>query len=155
MENQLHVKMAVAHSYFRRCVMESSGFAGLLPGQPKVLEYLATHPGCTPKDIRLVWNSDKATLSGIINRMERDGLLTVSVSVDDRRRKTLTITDKGQQIYNTLQSRLDILNSTAVKDISDEEMAVFLSVLEKIKSNIKDFHPSSNEFTEQEISKNE
>ena len=155
MKNQLHVKMAVAHSYFRRCVMESSAFAGLLPGQPKVLEYLATHPGCTPKDIGTAWNSDKATLSGIISRMERDGLLTVSVSADDRRKKTLAITVKGQQIYNTLQSMLNLLNATAIKDISDEEMSVFLSVLEKIQLNIKDFHPSANEIIEQEILKNE
>lgn len=151
MEKQLHVKMAVAHSYFRQSIMDSSAIAGLLPGQPKVLEYLATHPGCTPKDIRLAWNSDKATLSGIINRMERDGLLTISVDTDDRRRKTLSITEKGQQIYDVLQNMLDKINLMAVQNISESEMDMFLSVLEKIVANIKEFQPSVNDITEQEI----
>lgn len=150
MENQLHVKMAVAQSYFRRCIMEGSMICGLLPGQPKVLEYLATHPGCTPKDVRTAWNADKATLSGIISRMERDGLLTVSTATIDKRRKSLTITEKGQRIYNKLQSMIEQVDKMATNGISDKEMDIFLSVLDKIGCNLKDFHPAVNEDIEKE-----
>ena len=155
MENQLHVKMVVAQSYFRQCVAEGSTACGLLPGQPKVLEYLATHPGCTPKDIGIAWNTDKATLSGIISRMERDGLLTVSTSAHDKRRKTLAITEKGQEIYDRLQNIINIVNARAVEGIAQDDMDVFLSVLGKISSNLKDFHPSVNNSIEKEIFENE
>ncbi len=151
MENQLHTKMAVFHSYLRRCIMESAAECGLLPGQPKVLEYLARHPGCTPKDIRIAWNADKSTLSGIISRMERDGLLTMKEASDDKRRKTLTITDKGQRIYDKLQYMIEQVDKKATEGISMQEMEFFYSISKKIENNLKDFHTTAIDYIEKEI----
>ncbi|MBQ8604803.1 MAG: MarR family transcriptional regulator [Oscillospiraceae bacterium] len=142
MENQLHVQMWMTQRSLWQYLREISDDCGLLPGQPKVLEYLAVHPGCSRRDIGILWNIDKATLSGILNRMERDGLLTVQESESDRRRKKLNITEKGQIAYEKMQAMIEKLNVQASAGISADEMDAFMATLARIRRNMADFHIS-------------
>ena len=50
---------------------------------------------------------------------------------------------------------IEQVDAMAVQDIASEEMNVFLSVLEKIGSNLKDFHPAVDKDIEKEIILNE
>ena len=136
MDNKLHIYMSVVQRCFSRRVMDSAQTLGLLPGQPKVLEHLLVHDGCTRRDIGLAWNVDKSTMSGIIARMERDGLIYISENPSDRRRKLLFLTEKGRAARQQLYAETEEIDRNAREGISDEELKTFFAVMDRIRSNL-------------------
>ncbi len=139
MENSLHYKISVISNKLKTCMGDASTYSGILPGQLKIMEYLYNHPGSLRKDIALVWNVDKSTMSGLINRMERDGLIICTEIVTDKRRKMLNITDKGKSAFEKVYPLLKEIDLYAMKDISEQEKDIFINVLNRISNNLSDY----------------
>ena len=110
----------------------------LLPGQPKVMEYLELHERCQQSDICAAWDLDKSTVSGIVDRMERDGLVQITRSCKDCRKKELLLTSKGKELWNEMKISIQDMERNALNGISSEDEKVFLSVLERIYKNLKE-----------------
>lgn len=129
-------QLLLTQSAFGKRVMQKAQSAGLLPGQPKVLEYVIAHENCTQADICEAWDLDKSTLSGIIARMERDGLIIIRRDESDKRRTCLTVTEKGRTLYGQMDEFLRDLNDKALAGFSDEEYEQLLSMLRRLKDNL-------------------
>ena len=66
---------------------------GLLPGQPKVLEYLHEHDGCTQKQLGEGCALDKSSITGLLTRMDQQGLVRRQTAADDRRVSLVCLTE--------------------------------------------------------------
>ncbi|WP_302149285.1 MarR family winged helix-turn-helix transcriptional regulator [Megasphaera elsdenii] len=57
---------------------------GLMPGQPKILEYLWFHDSASQKDISLECIIDKSTVTSLLKRMEKLDLIRKETRSEDR-----------------------------------------------------------------------
>ncbi len=133
----LHVQIALAKGQFSNSILRRAKEIGLLPGQPHILEYLLTNNGSTQKDVCEAWDLDRSTVSGLAERMERDGLIRVEKDPDDRRKKRLFLTPKGKERAGAMDQFMKQLDRKAFDGIGPEEQAEFLDLLTRVYQNLK------------------
>lgn len=81
---------------------------------------------------------DKATLTGIIDRLERDGFIIRSHNPQDKREIIISRTGKDEIFKTKIPAASDEQNSLFYKDFSQEEIFTFEKMLKKILKNCKD-----------------
>ena len=137
MERQLHIWMALVHGRFKKIVFKEAFSAGLHPGQPKVLEYIFAHEGCAQWEICAAWDVDKSTMSGLIERMERDGLIRCEKEEGDRRKKAVYLTEQAKRIWLPIQKKVEEMERAAWQGIDPARRQAFLETLAQIHENLK------------------
>lgn len=75
------------------------GELGLTYPQYLVLVVLGAHDEMLIKDVGRELRLDHATLSPLLRRLERDGLLTRRRSADDERAVVVALTDEGRAVH--------------------------------------------------------
>lgn len=98
----LNRQLLVAFSLSNRAMQARTREAGLLPGQPKVLEHLVGHEGCPQGDIARACVMDKSTVTSVLTRMERTGLVERRADPGDRRTILVRLTDEGRAAARTV-----------------------------------------------------
>jgi DNA-binding MarR family transcriptional regulator len=68
---------------------------GLDPSEALVLAWLRRSPGCAPSVVRHALGFHRSTLSSVLNRLERDGLIFRVGAAYGGRRLELNLTDAG------------------------------------------------------------
>ena len=81
---------------------------------------------------------DKSTLTGIIDRLERDGYIERKPSQTDKRSALICLTGKEQEFAKHIQKVSNQMNKIFYKGFSDEEIMQFDSMLERILVNCKE-----------------
>ena len=81
---------------------------------------------------------DKSTLTGIIDRLERDGYIERKPSLTDKRSTLITLTGKEQEFSSHVQKVSNQMNKIFYKGFSDEEITQFDSMLQRILDNCKE-----------------
>ena len=81
---------------------------------------------------------DKSTLTGIIDRLERDGYIKRKPSQTDKRSTLICLTGKEQEFAKHVQKVSNKMNKIFYKGFSDEEIMQFDSMLERILVNCKE-----------------
>ncbi len=71
----------------------------------------------------------------MFDSLEKKGLIVRSVNPDDKREKLLQLTDAGEKTVQENQRKEEQLTSDLLQDIPEEEVQVFLKVLESILNN--------------------
>lgn len=109
------------------------------PLQTKILEYLFKKEveEVNQKDIEQHICVSKATISGALFSMEKNGFIKRVTSTKDQRSKQIIITDTSKEAYNSLKFVFEILNDELIKNISKEELDAFYNTLNKLSNNIR------------------
>ena len=81
---------------------------------------------------------DKSTLTGIIDRLERDGYITKKPSELDKRSTLISLTGKEQEFAQKVQKVSNQMNKIFYKGFTNEEILLFDSMLERILANCKE-----------------
>ena len=81
---------------------------------------------------------DKSTLTGIIDRLERDGYIERKPSETDKRSTLICLTGKEQEFAKNVQKVSNQMNKIFYKGFSDDEIIQFDSMLERILINCKE-----------------
>ncbi len=76
---------------------------------------------------------DKSTLTGILDRLERDGLVTRVARPEDRRSLYVCLTDKAHALKKELIQIYDDANSHYLENLTNQERMVFDRVLKKLE----------------------
>ncbi len=77
---------------------------------------------------------DKATLTGLIDRLERDGLVMRQVSTEDRRTVRVRITPKAEKLRETLTNLYHDINRRFLSFLTKKEQKIFEQVVAKIEN---------------------
>ena len=72
---ELHYLLLVGYQYSSRAIIKQTNARQLMPGQPKILEFLLEHNGCTQREIGEGCALDKSTVTSLLYRMEDLGLV--------------------------------------------------------------------------------
>lgn len=107
--------------------------------QAMVINLIYTHKNreIYQKDIEEELSIRKPTASQLIDRMTNSGLVERHVSLTDKRRNQIVLTDKAVASVKKIKLVLKDIEKKLQTDLSDEEIATFLNVVDKMKKNIQ------------------
>jgi DNA-binding MarR family transcriptional regulator len=111
----------------------------------RLLSILAGKDGQNVSELAEVSVIERSNLSRILDSMEGQGLITRVDRVRDKRQTQIFITDAGRNLFSqSLDAVLDYY-ARFLTGISPAEMTVLMSLLKKIKRNVKSFQHESEE----------
>lgn len=117
------------HKRFRE-----NGFK-LTPEHWAVLNRLWEHDGLQQSEIAELTFKDKATVTRIIDVMERNGLIRRLRHEEDRRSYRIMLTNEGRQLKERLIPFAIGVNQMAIGNLSDQEQETLRKLLRKIDNN--------------------
>ena len=97
MEGTFHYMFMAEQAMVQKHILRTLKDTGLTMGQPKVLEYLMEHDGAEQKEIAVGCHVEAPSLTSILNRMERDGLIERRMLHGNRRSYHIFVTAKGKE----------------------------------------------------------
>lgn len=89
------------------------------------------------KDIESEFSIARSTVTSIVKLMEKKGYICRESVEKDGRLKKLVLTEKGRKIHQQHIGYIDILEERCKRNITPEEMKVFLAVAGKLKQNLE------------------
>jgi len=110
--------------------VQASGF-DLTPVQFAAMEALRNHPKIDQAKISALIAYDRATIGGVIDRLEQKGYVTRIVSKQDRRAREVSLSAKGQKTMKALLPIVKLLQHDIVSSLDENEQAQFQQLLQK------------------------
>lgn len=95
------------------------------------------HDGIIQNELAFITDRNKASLTRLINVMERNNLVIRIPSKEDSRKNLIYITKTGKQLF--LKMKPLMLKSIKIlqEGITDNEMKSFINIMTKIQHNLK------------------
>jgi MarR family transcriptional regulator, temperature-dependent positive regulator of motility len=106
---------------------QAAGF-DLTPIQFAALDAISNHPGTDQATVAELIAYDRATIGGVIERLEQKGWVARVVSERDRRARELSLTPEGQRIFKELVPVVRDLQDDILPSLSDADRARFLKL---------------------------
>jgi len=110
--------------------MQAAGF-DLTSVQFAALNAVAMHPGIDQASLATTISFDRATIGGVIDRLERKGLVQRLISAQDRRARQLHLTQEGEQMLAACRPVVKSLQADILGPLSPAEREVFLALAYK------------------------
>lgn len=109
------------------------------PIQIKIIEYILEHEGeeVYQKDLEKIFNIRRATVSGVLQTMEKNDLIQRITDVTDTRTKKIILNEKAKQILQKCRIKMDELSKNITEGISEEELENFIKTIQKMKQNLE------------------
>ena len=89
------------------------------------------------KDIEQELNITKSVASNLVKRMVQNGLVELEVSPNDKRAKYVHLTEQSRSQMKQIKSFFDRIDRSLLEGVSEEELAIFEEVLDKLQANVK------------------
>ncbi len=108
---------------------------GVKPAQATALVYLGYHNGCQLSELASGVGAGSAAATGLVDRMEKTGLVTRRKLQSDGRGKTVHLTPAGLAKREQVMERLRTLDEKLSKNFTDAEMETvykFLNVASEL-----------------------
>lgn len=110
---------------------------GIHHGQGHVLGMLMKHNDVAQKELAQWLNIRPASLTDLLEKLERDQLIVRSRDQNDRRVVRVSITEKGQQIVRqNIQVRREI-EATMFGSLSGSEIQTMTTILQKMSQSLQ------------------
>ena len=113
---------------------------GLYRGQPFLLAVLWEHEGITHSELARRMHVSPATVTNMIKRMEKGGLLERRPDPDDQRVSHVYLTDAGRAIRERVDQRWRELETRVFGSFSEEEQEVLGALLERVRTELLHLH---------------
>lgn len=137
LHTELHRCFLIGQHHANKIIVRRTSRLSLMPGQPKILEYLHSHDCCTQKEIGEGCFLDKSTVTSLLSRMESTGLICKSPHPSDGRVTMVTLTEKGRRLAGQVLHIMADTDTLAWKGIPEAERENFLCTFNKIIQNLQ------------------
>ena len=113
------------------------------PSQIQIIQYIVTSKKTVyQSELEDVLNLRRATVSGILMTMEKNGLIKRVASKKDARTKEIILNEKVEKIFLCHQSEMRMLENVLISGISKTDLNTFSKVLSRMKENVSDYSTS-------------
>ena len=119
-------------------ILRDNNMEDLEGARGRVIFSLWGHNGVPIKILSEKTSLDKSTLTGILNRLERDGYIYKRPDEADKRSTRIYLTGKDQEFLHYIDKVSDEMNRIFYQGFSDEEILQFDHMLERILANCKE-----------------
>lgn len=133
----LHYLIMANQMLVQKALLEQLKDTGLTIGQPKILDYLKDHDGSNQKEIARACFLEAGSLTIILNKMEEKGLIERRILNGNRRSFHIFLTEEGKKKQQLVADAFLEIEKKALSNISEKEYEQFISVYQKIYSNLR------------------
>ena len=107
---------------------------GITPPQFAVMSFLwQREEVINQNQLGDLMGTDNATLSGIIDRLEKAGYVKREKNMKDRRSYNLVLTEAGEKIRQELEPIVRDHNKNLTKPLEEEELLTLVRLLKKLR----------------------
>jgi len=116
-----------------RSIAASEPF-GLPTGSLTIMALIAQNPGSSQVELAEYAGITGPSLVGIVDELERRGLVQRERSKEDRRRNMLVVTDKGERTMSALFADVRHIEDPIKEELSAEELDQFIGYIERVNA---------------------
>ena len=111
------------------------------PTQLQIIGYLIKHrdEDVYQKELEKLFNLKRATVSGVLQTMEKNGLISRVVDHQDTRTKKILLNEKTRELFFIGKQRLDELEKVLFEGFSKEDLCVLQEALKQMQKNMEKF----------------
>ncbi len=110
--------------------VQEAGF-DLTPVQFAAMDAIAANPGIDQAGVAARIAYDRATIGGVIDRLEHKGYVARQVSKRDRRAREVRLTENGQKVFSAILPVVTDLQGEILSGLDQAERATFLELAGK------------------------
>lgn len=112
------------------------------PTQMRIIDYILQNDKMPvyQKDLERVFNLRRATISEVLKTMEKNNIIERCVSEIDNRTKEIKLSKETKKIFDNNKRKFLELESIITNNISDNELEIFINVINKMKDNIQNMN---------------
>ena len=110
----------------------------LTPVQFAAMDAIATYPGIDQAGVAAKIAYDRATIGGVIDRLEHKGYVTRNVCKRDRRAREVRLTQMGESVFAEILPVVTALQDEILPGLTPAECAKFLKLANKAIGNVPD-----------------
>ncbi len=125
-------KSALLHKRLMNRILERFD---LTYAQYQVLKTIKKHSSLTAKEILVYMDTDKATLSGVLSRLENRSLIIRTKDPEDRRLMHIQLTERSNALCTQVSEIEMTCQDSLTENIKSRELKNFLNVFERIIQN--------------------
>lgn len=130
---QLFIKVGKAHRYLAGQLLDQHD---IHRGQPPLLYALSKQDGQTNSELAGCLEVTPATITNMVKRMEKAGLVKRQRDAADERLIRVLLTEHGRDLFARVDDTLREINKIAFGNFSEEEKREMLQLLEKMLGNL-------------------
>lgn len=110
------------------------------PTQMQIIGYILDHinEDIYQRDLENILNLRRATVSGVLQTMEKNKLIERITYSEDSRKKKIILNEEAKKVFLENQKKMDKMEKVIIEGISKEELDTFSNVIEKMKKNIEE-----------------
>lgn len=125
--------------YFFYNLKTDNSFPPPSPIQVGILRYLIENKGkdIYQKDLENIFKVRRASISGVLQTLEKRGLIEKVISEKDGRTNKIIFTEKAIKRQEEANEYLSTLQAKLTKNIPNEKLDVFYEVIEQMINNIE------------------
>ena len=138
MKETLNYLLMSNHFMFQKILFSTVKDTGLTLGQPKILDYLKNHDGAVQKDIASACHIEQASLTAVLNGMEKKGLIIRKMCHGNRRSLYVYSTEKGKELIDRVENEFKKIEENALNGFTENEKDMLNDYLSRIYKNIYD-----------------
>lgn len=105
---------------------------GITPSQYGVLNCLWQYGNLSPSQIREILILEASSISGILDRMQKNDLIERHIDPNNRRGIIVSSTEKSNIIRNDVENVVRDMNNKFLSSFSSEEQAIIKKILTQI-----------------------
>ena len=114
----------------------SAGVEQVKPAYLGVLISLWREDGPKVVDLGRRAGLEPSTMTGLLDRMERDGLLVRAADPNDRRVQRIFLTDAGREVREPVRHVVEKTLATVFDGISDDDISKTTNFLRRVLANV-------------------
>lgn len=109
------------------------------PLQIEIINYLSKNQDKVvyQKNLEENLKISKAAISEVLINMERNGFIEKINDTSDARRKRVALSSETKKMHEDIEKKIDKLNDTLLDGINNDDLNIFIKVINKLKDNMK------------------
>ncbi len=123
------------HRYFSYCFVRLEELS-IHPGQFPLLLTLRGHGGCTQAQLSRYLHIKAPTVTVMLDKLERIGLVERRQDPADKRKLRIYLTQSGAAVTERAHAIVREISTSLMTGIGDNEITVFRNVINRMKRNL-------------------
>ena len=151
MENIVLFKIKELDKKIVRTILKENSDINIPPltsTQIQILKYMIEHQNedVYQKDLENVLNLRRATVSGVLQTMEKNNLIKREIYENDVRVKKIILNEKTKSIFLKNKQKIDEIEKNIIKNISKKDLDKFTQIIDKLITNLNEYEKGKEKY---------